>query len=237
VAVAADLLVGDAPLASPELALVDAELAAELRRTLSPIEDRWKRPPPPVEDVSAESEEHAPAQLDSADDAEAELGDAEHLDDPGLSSPDVEKDDLEGSTLHRSNRVENAPGATEGGASASDQWSMEDERREVVGDDEPLLVDDDINTPDPTRAEEEQTRSHYPALPAPEPDAEATDDTDAAFRRIRERLRDADKAPSHKRRLRRGFTLASGVVAACTVAALGANVQLQLAQLPSWLQL
>src|SRR6187200_1960390 len=41
-AVAADLLV-DAPLASPELALVDPELAAELRRTHSSVEERWRR--------------------------------------------------------------------------------------------------------------------------------------------------------------------------------------------------
>ena len=40
-AVAADLPV-DAPLASPELVLVDPALAAELRRTHSPVEDRWR---------------------------------------------------------------------------------------------------------------------------------------------------------------------------------------------------
>ena len=64
-AVPAGLLV-EAQLASPELALVDPELAAELRRTLSPVEDRWLRPPARVEDASAESED-PPVRL--ADDA------------------------------------------------------------------------------------------------------------------------------------------------------------------------
>ena len=68
-AVAANRLVGEAPLASPELALVDAELAAELRLTLGPVEDRWLRPPARVEDASAESGQDAPVQLESADDA------------------------------------------------------------------------------------------------------------------------------------------------------------------------
>ena len=81
-AVAANLLFGDTPLASPELALVDAELAAQLRRTLGPVEDSWPLPPARVEDASAESEKDAPAQLKSADDAgHAESRDVEQLHD------------------------------------------------------------------------------------------------------------------------------------------------------------
>ena len=79
-AVAADLLI-DAPLASPELALVDPELAAELRRTHSSVEERWLRPPARVEYVSPESGEAAPSQLEAADDVgHAGSGDAEQPD-------------------------------------------------------------------------------------------------------------------------------------------------------------
>ena len=97
-----------------------------------------------------------------------------------------------------------------------------------------VLVDEYLTTtPDQTPAED-RTRSHYPLLPASESDT--TDATDAALRRIREGLTAVDESPSRKRRFRRRFTLASGVVAACAVAAVGADVQLQLAQLPRWLQ-
>jgi hypothetical protein len=237
VAVPADLLVDEAPLASPELALVDAELAVELRRTLSPVEDTWLRPPVSVE-VPAAREEDASSQLDSSHDAKAEPRDAERMEDPGLPSPNLEDEAVEGSTLHGPARVEEAPAASEGAAPASDEWSVADERPEAArGDDEQLVVDDYIvRTPEQLPAEEERTRSRYPVLPAPEPDAEASDATDAAFRRIRERLTEPDETPSRQRRIRRGFTLASGTVAACAVAALGADVQLQVAQLPSWLQ-
>ena len=231
---AADPLFGEAPLASPELALVDSTLAAELRRNLSPVVDAW-RPSARVEPISVASDEDASPQLDSTHDPdEAEPRDAEQLDDPDLPWLALEEDDREGSTLHRPGTCRRGTGE-QGGVPVSDQSSVVDERREAVRSDEPLLVDDYIITPpEQTPAEEEQTRSHYPVLPAPEPDAEAIDAADAAFRRIRERLTETDEKPSRKRRIRRRFTLASGVVAACAVAALGADLQLQVAQLPSW---
>lgn len=170
-AAAANLL-AEAPLASPELALVDPELAAELRTTLG-SEERWFRPLAPADD--------------NAVDASA-LDVAEILREAEAAAP------------------------------------------------ERLLVDAHRSTtPEQSRAER-QTRSHYPVLPASERDAEATDATDVALRRIRESLTEADDSPSGKRRIRRGFTLASGMVAACAVAALGADFQLQVAHLPGWLQ-
>jgi hypothetical protein len=232
---AADPLFGEAPLASPELALVDSTLAAELRQNLSPVVDAWLRPLARVEPISVASDEDASLQLDSTHDPEeVEPRDAEQLDDPDLPWPALEEDDREGSTLHVPARVEEAP-ASIGGVPVSDQSSVLDERRGAVRGDEPLLVDDLIITPpEQTPAEEEQTRSHYPVLPAPEPDAEAIDAADAAFRRIRERLTETHEKPSRTRRIRRRFTLASGVVAACAVAALGADLQLRPAQLLSW---
>jgi hypothetical protein len=231
---AADPLFGEAPLASPELALVDSTLAAELRRNLSPVVDAW-RPSARVEPISVASDEDASPQLDSTHDPdEVEPRDAEQLDDPDLPWLALAEDDREDSTLHVPARVEEAPAST-GGVPVSDQSSVVDERREPVRSDEPLLVDDYIITPpEPTPTAEEQTRSHYPVLPAPESDAEAIDAADAAFRRIRERLTETNEKPSRTRRIRRRFTLASGVVAACAVAALGADLQLQVAHLPSW---
>ena len=167
---------------------MDSTLAAELRRSLSPVVDAWLHPPARVEPDSVASDEDASLQLDSTHDPEeAEPRDAEELDDPDLPWLDLEEGAHEGSTLHGPAGVEEAP-ASEGGVPSSDEWSVVDERREAVRGDEPLLVDDYIVTPpEQTPAEEEQTRSHYPILPAPEPDAEAIDAADAAFRRIRER--------------------------------------------------
>lgn len=73
------LVVGESPFASPELALVDATLAAELRRSLSSVEDSWLRPPSSEEDPGA-IEEDGSAERDFGDDpGEAETGDAENL--------------------------------------------------------------------------------------------------------------------------------------------------------------
>ena len=116
--VAADPLFGEAPLASPELALVDSTLAAELRQNLSPVVDAWLRPSARVEPISVASDEDASLQLDSTHDPEeAEPRDAEQLDDPDLPWLALEEDDREGSTLHRPARVEEAPAST--GARAS----------------------------------------------------------------------------------------------------------------------
>lgn len=53
-------MVGESPLASPELALVDADLAAELRNGLRAVEDTWLLPRARVEEASAAIEEDAP---------------------------------------------------------------------------------------------------------------------------------------------------------------------------------
>ena len=128
-------------------------------------------------------------------------------------------------------RFDEAAGESDDDASAA-LWAVAEVVREAEAVVEQLLVDEHITA----APSEVPTRSHYPVLPAPEPDAEAADAVDAAFRRIREGMTEADESPSPKRRVRRGFTLASGVVAACAVAALGADVQFQVAHLPSWIQ-
>ena len=218
----------DAPLASPELALVDPELAADLRRTHRP-EHRWLPRPARMEAASAE-EEATPPRLDSRVDAgHAGSGTAGQVHDNESIEP--EEAAFADSPSPPLTHVDEASLESADDASAA-LSAVADVLREAEALAEQVVADEYIAaTPD-----EQQTRSHYPVLPAPEPDVEATDATDVALLRIRESLTEADEAPSPKRRIRRGFTLGSGVVAAFAVAAMGADVQLQLAQLPSWLQ-
>lgn len=80
-AAAPGLVVGESPLASPELALVDPWLAAELRRSLRPAED-WLRPRASLAEAPAAIEDDPPLQPVFADEPEdAEAGDAEYLHD------------------------------------------------------------------------------------------------------------------------------------------------------------
>lgn len=255
-AVAANRLVGEAPLVSPELALVDAELAAELRRTLSPVEDSWLRPPARVEDASAESEKDASAQLESVDDsghtesrdAEQLLGDEyivstpEHAPavelrpsshDPVLPAPEPGETAFEDSPPRPEASFDEASVESEDDAPA--QWDVADILRETEPRAGQLLVDEYIVAVPEGTPVQEQRSSHYPVLPAPEPEREAIEETDAALRRIRERLNESNESPARKGRLRRAFTLASGVIAMCALGVFAVDAQLQVGQLPSWL--
>jgi hypothetical protein len=171
-------VVGDAPLASPELALVDAALAAELRLSLRPVEDSWLRPPASLEEARAAVQEVAPDRPDVAD----ELGEAQ--------------------------------------AGNADQLHEYD-----------YIVEAIEHTP----AESRRTSSHYPVLPAPEPDEAAIEQTDAALRQIRERL--TDESPPRKRKVRHRFILGSGASAVCTLGVVAVDVHFHVAQLPGWLAL
>ena len=131
--VAADLPFGEAPLASPELALVDSTLAAELRRSLSPVVDAWLHPPARVEPDSVASED-ASLRLDSTHDPEKQSRDAEEPDDPGPPWLDLEDGAHEGSTLHRPADVDEAP-ASEGGVPARTNgvsWTSVEKRCEAT---------------------------------------------------------------------------------------------------------
>lgn len=175
---AAPILIGQAPLASPELALVDADLAAELRLTLCPVVDSWLSPRANAQKTQAAIEEDVLVERNlTAEPRDSAPADAEPLD--GYDC--------------------------------------------VVGVIEQAPVTS------------QETSSHYPALPAPEPEDRTVRQTDAALRRIRERLTESDASSARARRLRRRFTYASGASALCALGVLAADVQLQVAQLPSWL--
>ena len=181
-AVAVDLL---AQLASPELALVDPELAAELRSTLSPVEDRWLRPPARVEDASAESED-APVrpEPDAAGYAESHHTQRQHEDEfivvtppeqttmeelrlsshyPILPAPKPEEASFEDSPPRCVARVDEASAESDDEASAL--WAVAEVFREAEAVAERVLVDEYLTTADQTPADD-RTRSHYPVLPA-----------------------------------------------------------------------
>jgi hypothetical protein len=61
------LVDGEPSYTSPELALVDAVLAAELRRGLRLVEDSWVPPRAPVEEAPTAIEEDEPAEPDLGD--------------------------------------------------------------------------------------------------------------------------------------------------------------------------
>jgi hypothetical protein len=81
----------------------------------------------------------------------------------------------------------------------------------VVADDLPVAVD-----PPP---------SDYPELPDLGVASEALEETDAALRRIREQLT-TDDVRARKRRLRRGFTVASGIGAMAALGMLAVDTEL-----------
>ena len=247
-------MVGEFPLASPELALVDADLAAELRRGLRPVEDTWLRPRVRAAEAPAAIEEDVPSEPVIADELplveSRESEDLPHLDYIVEEAPAFEEDEapqlvVADDLLHVESResdhlpdldyivevVEEAPAVFE-----------EDEARQPVVADDLLLVEsrESDHLPDldyivedveQAPALTQETRSHYPVLP--EPEEEVIEETDAALRRIREHM--TVELPASERKLRRRFILASGASAVCAVGVLALDVQLQVAQLPGWL--
>ncbi len=86
------------------------------------------------------------------------------------------------------------------------QWDVADVLREAEPRAEQLLVDEYLVAVPEQSPVQEPRSSHYPVLPAPEPEREAIGETDAALRRIRERLNDPDESRARKSRLRRRHT-------------------------------
>jgi hypothetical protein len=88
--------------------------------------------------------------------------------------------------------------------------------------------------PDDDSVDEELTISDYPLLPDLGEANDALEKTDAALRKIREQL--SGETSSHeRRRLRRGFTVASGLGSVAALAVFAVDVQQGVATLPGWL--
>lgn len=237
---AATLAFGEPPIASPELALVDASLAAELRRSLPD-------PAPPAPRALVALVALPASVVDSVpvpDETETEncsdlivgyedVDEQVETEDSAASAPPVDEHDvvvepaLE--TMH--DALETAHDVAVEPVEAVEPDPVDVTVAQWI-DDEPdhgscsdLIVGYDGDT-----AEAEKPASAYPPLPAPRFDT--TEETDIALRRIQERLT-VEPSAGRKRRLRRRFTIASGLVACASLAAYGAQVYAGLVQLPT----
>jgi hypothetical protein len=223
---AAPLLIDDPPVASPELALVDAGLAAQLRVELTSGEAfRPREVARPAylmlladvdapEPVPARDDKHGPLQVEAVEvlpayivvsdektkDLEVEDSDvAEVLDYPVTPAPVEEIEELPDYIVR-------------GGESAV-----------------PAAV---------TEATDDQAPpiSDYPVLPDLDERSDALDETDAALRRIREQMVVPGGKPSKPHsRVRRRFAIVSALGLTVALAAVAVDVQLGILHAPGWL--
>jgi hypothetical protein len=186
---------------SPELALVDPALAARLRSTLDI----------PAEVVALPERERHLELLPAVDDTD-------DADDLIVAPADEVRKPVVVPTV-----------ATVSDEGVDDLIVAPDVAPRVDADElsapSRAVADGPVDESDETRSES----SHYPDLPAPDP--QATDETDEALRRIREQLASSSSAP--RPRVRRRFTVASGLSAVCALTVLAVNVQLGLMRLPN----
>jgi hypothetical protein len=216
-AAAPGLVVGESPVASPELALVDPELAKELRRSLSHVADTWLRPRANVEEAFDAMDEDPPLPVSPDEPGNPESRDAEHLHhDECVVDGIVELPSAQSQQ-------------TDGEQGADDEYMAD-----VIAPEHLALDEYIVDTVEPTAARNQRTSSNYPDLPAPGPEERGFEETEAALRGIRERMTEELPA-APKRKLRRRFTFASGVGALCAVGVLAVDIQFEVAQLPGWL--
>jgi hypothetical protein len=198
--------------ASPELALVDSVLAAELRRGLRLVADTWVPPRVQVEEAPTAIEE-APTAIEEVPTAVEEVPTAVEEAPTVIEEDEPAEQDL-GGVLGRAVPREVEP------------FGNDDYIVEVIDDDYIVEVSDDTSA--------QHANPHYPVLPSPKSGQEGIEETDAALRQIRERM--VDEVPARKTRLRRRFTVASGASVVVALCVLAVDVQLQVAQLPAWLR-
>jgi hypothetical protein len=215
---AAPLLFDDPPIASPELALVDADLAAQLRGDLSIGEAFRPRAVPRPESPSL-----------AFDAVVRELADEQPPADEQEEPPVTELDELPEYDELPDYIVRN-----------------DDHVADLVPDDVVLSRDEPADVVVPAELEivstatgeasfdDAHSSSDYPVLPDLDERRDALDETDAALRRIREQM---GVTPTAQRtpRVRRRFTVCVGVCAAGALAAFAADVQLGVAHVPGWL--
>jgi hypothetical protein len=267
-------LFDDPILTSPELALVDADLAAQLRADLSsgdafsprqvarpaylelvfdvgepdqvrddPLGDEPDEDPVDVVEVPSayvvlpdESADEVP--LDRGRDA------SETFDLPPLLTVDERSDELPDYIVRADEVVADAMpdyvvvGDDDIGAAAAEYVvPREDEIERFVPD----RVRGDEIVPDSAveaSAGHAQSSSDYPVLPDLDERSDALEETEAALRRIREQLGGgAEPAAIRRSRLRRRFTIGSGLCVAAVLATYAADVQLGIVHAPGWLAL
>jgi hypothetical protein len=120
----------------------------------------------------------------------------------------------------------------------------------IVRDDEPLVdvvpeyvvladevpVDDGLPNDGETSADHARSSSKFPFLPDLDERSDALEETEAALRKIRENM-GVPPTAQRKRRVRRRFTVATGLCAVTALAVYAAEVELGVAHAPGWLSL
>lgn len=221
---AAPLLLDDPPVASPELALVDAGLAAQLRAELTSggvfrprevarpayltlLVDAAPEPEPAPDD------ELSPVQFPPVEVIPAYLLPHENADDLPLVD-----------------EVPSVADTVEFPVSLVAAGEDEELPDYVVRADDPIVARE--VTAETSAAEQAQASSDYPVLPDLDERTYALDETEAALRRIREHMVPAGKSAP---RIRRRFTIVSGMGIAAALAVVALEVQLGVLHAPGWL--
>jgi hypothetical protein len=233
---AAPLLIDDASTASPELALVDPELADRLRSALAGPE-RWetradsddgtRRLAAVVEHEELSPTESAPLPADDV----AENVEHESSDEPqsfaaypplAVSEEPREAFDETGAFLRY---IE--------AASAPADPLLDDLADLIVYESVPPCEDENIDPAEDSQDDVSETapKNDYPALPTSGELDAAIEETDATLRRMREHLT-SDEPSRRRRRVSRLVTVSAGICAVGAVAVLAADTRLGLATLP-----
>lgn len=192
-------------IASPELALVDAALADELRQTLRSPTELFAVATPLTDRGIADPEPNSTVELVvTSDDPIVEQVDPTP---PPTPSPTRERSMADDLIVFPE------------GESPLPALPQSEVGVEVDAPVDQVATTDDLNA-----------ASSFPVLPAL--DAGTTEETDEALRRIREHISAVDAA-SRPRRVRRGFVVASGLLTVCSVAVLTLGVELGVIQSPA----
>ena len=227
---AAPLVIDDASTASPELALVDPELADRLRSALAGPE-RWEIPAESDDGTRSLAAVLEHEQLSPADDV-AENVEHESSDEPQsfaayppLPVSEEPKEVFDETDAFLRN--------IEAPSTPADPL-LDDLADLIVYEGAPPSQDENVEPAEDSRDDvsETATVNDYPALPTSGELDAAIEETDATLRRMREHLT-SDEPSRRPRRVSRLVTVSAGICAVAAVAVLAADTQLGLATLPS----
>jgi hypothetical protein len=251
VVAAAPHLFDDSLLVSPELALVDVDLAAQLRadiRTGAEFRPRAVTRPEfrllhPVEiagdvgedDVTIGDVDELPEYLVPQDEIAIEVDPIVVALDVPPAPPVVEDlSELPDYIIATEEIGDEVGGGTAFLGAVPDPPAVTEvsDLPDYVVLADPLGVAD---VPEAGASGDEPTTSDYPELPDLGVSSEVLEETDLALRKIREQLASEEPSPRH-RHLRKGFIAASGLGAFAALAVFAVDVQQGVATLPGWLR-
>lgn len=227
---AAQLRLDDPIVASPELALVDADLSAQLRALLPDLDARAPEPslapadvPPGLESAAEEHTESPVAAVAVTSPVEVRIEvDAVASVDDGL--PDYV-------VLPALDVAEET--ASPGVEACSDVFDEADEGVPEVDAPQGRIAAFAAEMDDATRSSATAPTASFPTLPSLDARQGSLDEADAALRKIRDQL--GAGGCSSRPRVRRRFVVLSGLSALAGLAALAADSHPQIAHLSGWL--